>query len=265
VTQQNQDPTEEEVQQAVDAISQDQESLDADQGAPAQPTAVTLEQMQQFFHQQLQPLVSQVQGLHSKVDTGLNAVRRDVSAEAKQLVDSVTADIGKRQFLASLDEDMRPMAEGLLAQVDARMPPPVAQPQYQQPPPAAPQANAWEEVYQVVEGFGLNRHDPNVNYQALSNAALTPAQQREAFMGSIRTAIVQSAQGQQAPQPRQTPQAPVNGQQTVNPPVERGGGSSQQPLRTEYQIYDAFLANQLNSPEDPDGSQELKRRLASLG
>jgi hypothetical protein len=262
VVEQNQDPTEAQVQQAVDSISQDQEQLDQEQAIATQPQPVTLEMMQQFFQQQMQPFVSQVQGLHSKVDTGLNAVRRDVTAEAKQLVENVTADIGKRQFLASLDEDQRPLAEGLMAQMEARMP--EQQFAAQQPMQAqTTQQDPWESIYKYVESHGVVRNNPNVNYAILSDMSLTDIHKGQLFNNSIFQA--RTAQSQQAAPPRQTQQAQSNGQGTVNPPVERNGSLSQNPLRTEEDIVGAFIADQFISPEDPDGKITFRAKMAAIG
>jgi hypothetical protein len=63
-----------------DPISQDQAALDAEQGGIAAPNYVSREdfvRMQSTYQQQ-------IAGLQSKVDTGLNAIRRDTQIAAEE-------------------------------------------------------------------------------------------------------------------------------------------------------------------------------------
>jgi len=267
MTTSNEDIPQEVIDQAVDSISQDQNTLDQEQdtATPVGGTPVTMESMQAFFSQQLQPLQAQVYGLHNKVDTGLNAVRRDVSQEARRLVENVTDGLSRQQLLANVDEEQRPIFEALLQHVDNRTAP--AQPVQEQPVQAQPASqDPWEGIYQYVERHGLSRSAPGINYAVLTNQSLTEEQKGQAFNESLFQARLAQSQGQAGiQQPRPAQPVSSNGQGTVNPPVERSGGLSQNPLRTQDQVTDAFLAGQLNSPEDPDGAMEYKKRMAALG
>ena len=255
------------VNNVVDSISQDQDNLDQEQdtATPVVGTPVTMESMQAFFSQQLQPLQAQVYGLHNKVDTGLNAVRRDVSQEAKRLVENVTDGLSRQQLLANVDEEQRPIFEALLNHVDNRTAP--AQSPQQQPVqgPLVSQ-DPWEQIYQYVENHGISRTTPGINYAVLTNQSLNDQQKGQVFNESIFQARQVQLQGQAGiQQPRSAQPVSSNGQGTVNPPVERSGGLSQNPLRTQDQVTDAFLAGHLNSAEDPDGSIEYQKRIAALG
>ena len=255
--------------QPTDSISQDQNTLDQEQDTATVGTPVTMENMQAFFSQQLQPLQAQVYGLHNKVDTGLNAVRRDVSQEAKRLVENVTDGLSREKLLQDLDDDQRPIFEAMLQRIDDRTIPlsnnqPVQPIQQQQIP-----QDAWEQVYRYVEDWGVNPNAPalQATYQVLADTTLTEQQKYRVLNESIFQARMAQSQGQaggQQPSGSAQP-VPSNGQGTVNPPVERSGGLSQNPLRTQDQVIEAFLSGHLNSAEDPDGSIEYQKRIAALG
>ncbi|KKL64991.1 hypothetical protein LCGC14_2159460, partial [marine sediment metagenome] len=80
--------------EAVDEITQAQQEIDAIQESPGEPQPPTMEQVRDLIQQQGQTHSRQIAGLASKIDTGLNAVRRDTEEWAKQQVGDLRSEMG---------------------------------------------------------------------------------------------------------------------------------------------------------------------------
>ena len=75
----------EESVQPANEVDAAQQTLDAEQGNPATPQYATVEQIQNLE----KIITSQTSGLQSKIDTGLNAIRRDAEARVAEQASSI--------------------------------------------------------------------------------------------------------------------------------------------------------------------------------
>lgn len=221
---------------ATDPITQDQEQLDT-QSAVAAP--LTAEQIADIVRAQVAPLQSQISGVQSLHDRGLNAIRSDMQRQ----VDARVEELRREKFLSELPEDATPrqVANALLEYQKEPAQEPVRQQE--------PVQNAWEAVYQYVEDFGLKRDDPKINYSLLVNPALSAQDRQKQFHANI-------AQVMQTPAP-QPPSQPPSQPPTGNPPVPAGGGTGNS-LTTVDDVRDAFIENRLTT-------DEFKEKMAALG
>lgn len=252
----------EKIDRAVDEITQDQQSLDAEQEAEPTPQYLTSDQVQEIIGRQTQTILSQVQGLQGKIDNGLDAVRRDTQAWAQQQMGDLQSEMSRERYLSEMDPEqaafannyIKPALDKLERRLDA-----VGQPPQGQPPQGQPQqAHAndyWQQVYGVVSAFGVEPNDPSVDYSTLQRG------DQQAFIDSITRArdarVISTYQASQgAPSPSPTTQ------RSPSPPIEGGGRSSS--LVTEEDIMDAYITDRFNSSEDPNGSKEYKRRMAEV-
>ena len=146
----------------VDEITQTQQQLDQEQGIPAEQPAGAPTPAELAMQEQVRSLQSQVSGLQSKLDTGLNAIRRDVVEDAKRQIAEATSgwqsQLARDRWLEGLDENDKALVSPLLEQIqqlrEERLSPAPQQPTQQIDPAAA-----WEGVYQYVESAGINRND----------------------------------------------------------------------------------------------------------
>lgn len=222
----------------------------AQEAVAQEPKYITVQEMQQMMDRQAnllrQQVMAQVSGLASKIDTGLNAVRRDTKSWAEQQVGDLRSELGRQAWLTSLDEDQRKMAEPLLKEIDrARQGHSEAPTSAERQAPGAENAQldeqaaaqAWEQVYGIVEAMGLQRDTPGIDYAALTDSALDDTARRVRFLGSLRQALVKT------PAPSAPAKTTTAG--TVNPPVEpvpRGTAG----YRNTDQVMDAYLAGQIS-------------------
>jgi hypothetical protein len=244
MTQDNQGP------ELADEISQIQLELDSAQGLTDAPQLDDASQWKALYDMQQQELRSQkaqLAGLSSKIDLGLNAIRRDTEDFAVKQIGDFKTELGRDQILASIDDDAeRTRTAAIFRELDriaSVQAPPV--PPAPLPPTSPPNASPpnMESVYQVVEGLGLNRSDPRINYAALADVSLTENQRGQAFLNSIKVAIQQppASSGQQ-PQPQSQPQS--------HAPVDEGRGQpADGNYRTPDALYDAYIQGQITTEE----------------
>ena len=245
----------------VDEITQTQQQLDQEQGiATDQPVTPPggAEVVSAAEYRNLQNMVS---GLQSKLDTGLNAIRRDVVEDAKRQIAEATSgwqsQLARDRWLEGLDENDKSLVSPLLEQIqqlrEERNTPPPQQPTQQIDPAAA-----WEEVYRFVESAGVNRNDPNLRYDLLTNTSLPDDQRRNQFIAhlqQLRGAV-----------PNQTPVGQPQSQQppaTPNPPIEAPSGT--QGSMSREQIMDLYIENKLATAGDPSGHGAYRELMAKNG
>ena len=206
----------------------DQASADLDRELDStQPQPPTAEQVRE-----LQAQISQTQaenrGLQGMLDKAVNAIRRDSENRIDERFRQMQQAQQNQDYLNSLDPREREVQEPMLQQLNELKQQVVSQqvmPQGQPQPQPQPQTSVesqWEQVYRIVEGMGLNRNDPNVNYAVLTDNTKTDAQKEQMFYASVSTAVAQRGQP--------TPQAPATqavDPQAQTPPVEtaRQGGT----------------------------------------
>jgi hypothetical protein len=269
--------TQEQVVDPDDTISQDQQALDQDQGITTDGEAAVIPQslLDRFEAQarEIAQVRSQNQGLQSKIDNGLNAIRRDTETWVKGQFDGFQNDAEEVAWLNSLDEEQRPVMEGLLKRMDQRIgsvQQPAAQPQIDQQQLVGQQQliDQWTPVMNYVEMMGIQRTDSRINLGLLAGAqSQVDASKWPAFRDHLIDLRQQDRGGAPAAKTElaQVAQANNNQQQTANPPVEGGGQSTAGALRSIDDVRDAFIQGRFRTPEDPDGRTEYARRMAALG
>tara|TARA_R100000963_G_C4617455_1_gene85945 strand:+ start:197 stop:901 length:705 start_codon:yes stop_codon:yes gene_type:complete len=227
--------TQEEIQtELVDPISQTQAELDAAQQGqePAQPSQyVTAEQFEALQKQNVQ-VESQLRGLQGKIDSGLNAIRRDSEIrfeEQRRRESQARIEAAPEEFRAQAQQYEQMIGE--LQQQSRAAAAPAQEPDWM------------VEAKRVVEEAGLSADDPGINYKALE------ANDRPGFMRSITNTAIQNVRGSSPGQ-----QQPAS-DQTVSPPARTptpaGGGGHQD-------IMDAYIRGEL----EPD---EAEQKLRAIG
>jgi hypothetical protein len=185
---------------------------------------LTAEQVQQIVRNQTTTLQSELRGAIGKIDSGLNAIRRDTSADLDRHMQALQQRGQLAAVLSNIPEEnrewMEPLVQTLLAQQQAQapqsMPTETAQPQ---------QASTNDWLLQVVEqvrDFGVDPADPRLNWKALL------AGDEQGFrrnLGDISRSGPASA-GAKQPQQAQQRQGQRTQNNSENPPPVRGGGAS---------------------------------------
>jgi len=268
VSENNLDPNEE----LSDELSQDQQELDQFLDNPSEvlPAGPTLEQLAERITAQEQlnnRLMAENRGLQSKVDTGLNAIRRDAQRDAQAWaeyqVGGLRSELETRAYLESLDEDQRPLAEGLIRRFEQNQYVPqqqLPQEQYQEPQhyqsPQEQLQAAWEPYCQFAEQMGIPRGSVNwaLVQSNMADANLMPDYSRnQVFQDHIASLRAQSLGISQ-----QTVSQPQQNRQGGTPPVQSGSRNGGGNLRTPDQIRDAYL-------EDTITHTEYQERMRALG
>ena len=226
-------------------LDQDQAQLDAVQEEPAPQTTPTdavtkeLQALREDFSRQ-------VAGLQSKVDKGLNAIRRDTEEQAKQQQEAAI-----QQYLEQVPEEHR---ETFRAIANQNM-------QYREQisklengtTPEEPQVSSeWDQIYAIPRSMGLDPQTPGIDYAAFTDDGLTEGQRRDRFFASIKTVMSSNAQ-------TETPATPQTTEQVQSPPTS-GTPTSGSPsnLRSEEQIQRAYIEGKLTK-------EEYQQRLTQVG
>jgi hypothetical protein len=237
---------EQEPQVAPDAVTEEQDQLEQQQGALDQPQYVTADQFN-AYQQQMSQLQGMQNSLQSKIDRGLNSIR----AEYEQAYQQQQAQAKAQQFedaLAEVPEEQQAAMRMLWQQSQA-----VSQPQQ----PAQPQNQGQEQQVQTVmeqareyvRRQGLNPDDPSIDYGALFNGdAMTFADS----LGNLQTKRLQStapAAPQQAPQT----QRPREGNPSVSPAAAQSTS-----MNSDMDIIDARTRGEIDH-------QTMIERLRGIG
>ena len=197
---------------------------------PAAPQYLTVEQVQTMLSNQQRAFERQISGVTSKIDTGLNAIRRDTQTWAQQQI-QVQTQQQRQAWLAGLSEEQRAVAEPLIAEIDkARQPAQEVAPE-PQADTLASQPDPWAKVYDLVEDFGLKRDMPGIDYAAFTDPGLTDRQRQQRFAGSLGTLKGTSVSPSPAPA---APRAPASPPPPESPRGGVGGYASMETLRDAY-------------------------------
>lgn len=222
-----------------DPVSQDQQTLDAAQGAESAVRYVTQDELT-ALSTEISRLKSENRGLQGKIDTGLNAIRRDTEERRRREMD---------QMIADLPEDQQAFARRQ-AEETAQLRVQLGEAQVQQQPQEQVQ-EATEEQKQFVKGMGVNPNHPSLRYDlAVSDA--------QAFMKSVVDAakLPVNMAPQQPVQPVQPVAVPAQ-QATQSPPVDGTPGRAVT-ASTADEYRDLFRTGKIDLPT-------LNSRLGELG
>ncbi len=241
-------------------VTQDQSAIDAQQDTLGQqpPQYVTMEQMHQLLGQQASGYERQIAGLQSKMDTGLNAIRRDTKSWAESKIADLQTNWGREQWLAGLNEEEQRIAKPLLDEIRRSQQPKEAQ--VEAPPQPAPQSadaqGQWQQIYQMVRNMGVDPQTPGIDYQILTNGTLQPNDREQKFYASVFAAKAKVAGVPPAPQAQQNQQPPRP--QTANPPVQQGAAGRGAGYRNADDVRDAYIQGRIST-------EDMRKQMQPFG
>jgi hypothetical protein len=235
---------EQEPQVAPDAVTEEQEQLEQQQGALDQPQYVTADQMN-AYQQQMSQIQGMLNSLQSKTDRGLNAIRAEYEQRYQQ--EKVQAQAQQfEQALAEVPEEQQAAMRLLWQQSQA-----ISQPQQpvQQQVQEADTQVVMQQAREYVRRQGLNPDDPSINYGALFNGdAMT-------FADSLGTLQNQRLQSTPSAAPQQAPQTqrPQEGNPSVSPAAAQSTS-----MNSDMDIIDARTRGEIDH-------QTMIERLRTIG
>lgn len=227
-------------------LDQDQAQLDAvqegttPQAAPTDAVTKELQALREDFSRQ-------VAGLQSKVDKGLNAIRRDTEVQARQQQETAM-----KQYMEQLPEEYKEGFE-MLANQNRQYQQQLSQIQNGNEPESTQEVSSeWEQIYAIPRSMGLDPQTPGLDYAAFTDPNLTEGQRRDRFFASIKTVMSGNT----------TPGTPATAQTTeqVQSPPTSGTPTSSSPsnLRSEEQIQRAYIEGKLTK-------EQYQQRLTEVG
>ena len=225
-------------------LDQDQAQLDAVQEETTPqttPTDAVTKELQALREE----MSRQVAGLQSKVDKGLNAIRRDT--EEKALREQEAA---MKQYMEQVPEEHRETFE-MLANQNREYQQQLSQMQNGNEP-TQEVSSEWDQIYAIPRSMGLDPQTPGIDYAAFTDDGLTEGQRRDRFFASIKTVMSSNAQ-------TETPATPQTTEQVQSPPTS-GTPTSGSPsnLRSEEQIQRAYIEGKLTK-------EQYQQRLTEVG
>ena len=227
-------------------LDQDQAQLDAvqeettPQTAPTDAVTKELQALREDFSRQ-------VAGLQSKVDKGLNAIRRDTEEQTKRQQEAAI-----QQYTEQLPEEHRETFRAIANQnmqyrdQISKMETGDVQPEQTQV------STEWEPIYAIPRSMGIDPQTPGIDYAAFTDEGLTEGQRRDRFFASIKTVMSGNTTSE-------TPATPQTTEQVQSPPT--GGtptSGSASNLRSEEQIQRAYIEGKLTK-------EQYQQRLTEVG
>jgi hypothetical protein len=227
---------------APNEVDADQSSLDAEQGGNAAPQYATKEEIESLRAL----IVAQTGGLQSKIDTGLNAIRRDsevrVAAQAASMREQTFNEI-----LQDLPESQASAMKLLWEQQQASM-----QPAPEQPAPGSLTSQEREEAERFARNAGVDPSDTRIDYASLIDPSISVDERQQKFIGSIFATKTPAA-----PATPSASDAKASTPETQNPPVETQSGTGNG-LNNVDAVRDAFVSDRIDL-------ETYKSRMAALG
>jgi hypothetical protein len=251
----------------VDMITQAQEQMDGQQGltVEAVPQYATLEQIREIVAQQMAPIKNQVSGLHSGWAKGLNSIREQTTAAAREEIQRVTQEAQQRQdILGHLPEDDRErLAPVVNAILDRQPSQTIATPQQ------APQANAgasdevidqWNQVREAVKTFRLNPDSSEVmgKYRILLDPNVAEAERWPKFVDEL--VLLRGAANNTPVAAPTNPTVPNS-----SPPVNAAPPGTSREYRNIDDVYDAFRLGAYGEQSSNEAQQKYFADLKRFG
>ena len=226
-------------------LDQDQAQLDAVQEEPASqttPTDAVTKELQALREE----MSRQVAGLQSKVDKGLNAIRRDTETQARQQQEAAI-----QQYLEQVPEEHRETFRAIANQ-NLEYREQLSKVETSTTPEEPQVSSEWDQIYAIPRSMGLDPQTPGIDYAAFTDDGLTEGQRRDRFFASIKTVMSSNTQ-------TDTPATPQTTEQVQSPPTS-GTPTSSSPsnLRSEEQIQRAYIEGKLTK-------EEYQQRLTQVG
>ena len=226
-------------------LDQDQAQLDAVQEETTPqttPTDAVTKELQALREE----MSRQVAGLQSKVDKGLNAIRRDT--EEKALREQEAA---MKQYMEQVPEEHRETFRAIANQ-NLEYREQLSKVETSTTPEEPQVSSEWDQIYAIPRSMGLDPQTPGIDYAAFTDDGLTEGQRRDRFFASIKTVMSSNTQ-------TETPATPQTTEQVQSPPTS-GTPTSGSPsnLRSEEQIQRAYIEGKLTK-------EEYQQRLTQVG
>tara|TARA_Y100000361_G_C11126296_1_gene326175 strand:- start:331 stop:1050 length:720 start_codon:yes stop_codon:yes gene_type:complete len=226
-------------------LDQDQAQLDAVQEETTPqttPTDAVTKELQALREE----MSRQVAGLQSKVDKGLNAIRRDTETQARQQQEAAI-----QQYLEQVPEEHRETFRAIANQ-NLEYREQLSKVETSTTPEESQVSSEWDQIYAIPRSMGLDPQTPGIDYAAFTDAGLTEGQRRDRFFASIKTVMSSNTQ-------TETPATPQTTEQVQSPPTS-GTPTSSSPsnLRSEEQIQRAYIEGKLTK-------EEYQQRLTQVG
>ena len=236
------------------ALDQDQAQLDAVQENPgsqtdSNPVTDEIRALRNLIEDQNR----QVAGLQSKIDKGLNGIRRDSEdAVRKQQEQQAYA------YMQSLPEEHQ-AAFGQMLQAN--------QAYYQQnaelrdqlagdngTQQAQPEVSSeWEQVYAIPRSLGIDPQTQGIDYAAFTEPGLNESQRRDRFFASLKPLMGAT---NQAPATQTQQQPALNGVQSPPTGGTPSNGASSN-MRSVEQVQTAYIEGKLSKEEYTDQLNKL--------
>jgi len=224
----------EEVVQVPNEVDAAQQTLDAEQGNPVAQQYATVEQIQSLE----KLIISQTGGLQSKIDTGLNAIRRDAETRVTEQASAI-----RTQRVNELLSDLEPEHQAEMKRLWDE------QQQAAQPAPGQLTEQERDEAQRFARNAGVDPNDTRIDYVALVDPSISVDQRQQKFIASVFEAKAPAQPAVQTPAVQQP--------QTANPPVEAPAGTGNG-LNNVDAVRDAYISGRLDQAT-------YKQRMAALG
>ena len=226
-------------------LDQDQAQLDAVQEETTPqttPTDAVTKELQALREE----MSRQVAGLQSKVDKGLNAIRRDTETQARQQQEAAI-----QQYLEQVPEEHRETFRAIANQ-NLEYREQLSKVETSTTPEEPQVSSEWDQIYAIPRSMGLDPQTPGIDYAAFTDDGLTEGQRRDRFFASIKTVMSSNTQ-------TDTPATPQTTEQVQSPPTS-GTPTSGSPsnLRSEEQIQRAYIEGKLTK-------EQYQQRLTEVG
>ena len=226
-------------------LDQDQAQLDAVQEETTPQTAPT-DAVTKELQALREEMSRQVAGLQSKVDKGLNAIRRDTETQARQQQEAAI-----QQYLEQIPEEHRETFRAIANQ-NLEYREQLSKVETSTTPEEPQVSSEWDQIYAIPRSMGLDPQTPGIDYAAFTDDGLTEGQRRDRFFASIKTVMSSNTQ-------TETPATPQTTEQVQSPPTS-GTPTSSSPsnLRSEEQIQRAYIEGKLTK-------EQYQQRLTEVG
>ena len=190
----------------------------------------------------------QVAGLQSKVDKGLNAIRRDTEEQTKRQQEAAI-----QQYTEQLPEEHRETFRAIANQ-NLEYREQLSKVETSTTPEEPQVSSEWDQIYAIPRSMGLDPQTPGIDYAAFTDDGLTEGQRRDRFFASIKTVMSSNAQ-------TETPATPQTTEQVQSPPTS-GTTTSSSPsnLRSEEQIKRAYIEGKLTKEQYKPLLKEVGQR-----
>ena len=243
------------------ALDQDQAQLDAVQENPGSQTAPSsmtdelraLREQVENQNKTIENQNRQVAGLHSKLDTGLNRIRKDSEDTVRKQQEQQAY-----AYMQSLPEEHQ-AAFGQMLQAN--------QAYYQQnanlrdqltggngTQQAEPEVSSeWEEIYAIPRSLGVDPQTQGIDYAAFTEPGLNDTQRRDRFFASLKPLMGAT---NQAPATQTQQQPASNGVQSPPTGGTPSNGASSN-MRSVEQVQTAYIEGKLSKEEYTDQLNKL--------